>query len=202
MEVARGRRRRSAGRGGTVRWLHGSLGTAPITRRRMLEGTLAWVTAAIAAALGIPALAAWISPALRKETQDWVPVGSLADPGPGQPDLNVVGEPVATSFTRLVQDAYLAAQPQPVAVFVVNHGDGKFTVFDNRCTHLGCPVNWTGESRQYFSPCHGGVFDEDGRVLGGPPPRPLDRYAYKVEQDVLYAGELFQVNENLQRITQ
>jgi menaquinol-cytochrome c reductase iron-sulfur subunit len=166
----------------------------------MLEGTLA-KSRPLAAALGIPALAAWVSPALREETQDWVPVGSLTDPGPGQPDLSPVGVPIATSFTRLVQDAYLSAQPQPVAVFIVNHGDEKFTIFDNRCTHLGCPFNWDEAKGEYVCPCHNGLFDEQGRVTGGPPPRPLDRYAYKVEDGVLYAGELFQVNENLERVT-
>ena len=50
-------------------------------------------------------------------------------------------------------------------------------------------------------PCHNGVFDPQGRVLGGPPPRPLDRYEYKVENGVLYAGKLFKVNDQLQRIT-
>jgi len=173
-----------------------------MTRRRFLSGTLGWVTAAIAAALGIPAAIAWVSPALRKQPQGWAPIAKIGDPGPGEPDLSVVGKPILTHFTQLVQDAYLSAQPQNVAVYVVNQGDGKFTVFDVRCTHLGCPVSWKEGEQKYFSPCHGGVFDPEGRVLAGPPPRPLDRYEYKVENGVLYAGKLYRVNDELQRITQ
>jgi len=204
IEAPRTRRRGGSGpeRDGPVRRLRHSLVKAPMTRRRFLGGTLGWVTAAIASALGIPAVVAWVSPSLRKQEEEWTPVGSLTDPGPGQPDLNVVGEPISTSYTKLVQDAYLATQPQPVAVFVVNHGDEDFTVFDVRCTHLGCPVNWDEEKRQYKSPCHNGIFDEEGRVLEGPPPRPLDRYEYKIEGGVLYAGKLYEVNERLERITQ
>ena len=39
------------------------------------------------------------------------------------------------------------------------------------CTHLGCIV---AETRDGFAcPCHGSKFGPDGRVLGGPAPRPL-----------------------------
>ena len=39
------------------------------------------------------------------------------------------------------------------------------------CTHLGCIVD---ETEQGFScPCHGSKFDKEGKVLGGPAPRPL-----------------------------
>ena len=39
------------------------------------------------------------------------------------------------------------------------------------CTHLGCIVSKEGEG--FSCPCHGSVFDEDGRLLGGPAPRGL-----------------------------
>lgn len=39
------------------------------------------------------------------------------------------------------------------------------------CTHLGCIV---GETPDGFScPCHGSKFNQQGRVVGGPAPRPL-----------------------------
>jgi menaquinol-cytochrome c reductase iron-sulfur subunit len=189
-------------RHGAFRRLRNSLFEVPMTRRRFLEGTLGWVTAAIAAALGIPAAIAWVSPALRKQTGGWSPIGRLKDPGPDEPDLSPVSVPIEAHFTQFIQDAYLEAQPQDVAVYVVNHGDGKFSIFDDRCTHLGCPFRWDEESGQFVCPCHNGVFDAEGRVLGGPPPRPLDRYEFKVENGILYAGELFKVNDQLQRITQ
>ena len=42
------------------------------------------------------------------------------------------------------------------------------------CTHMGCVVEWNGEDTAWDCPCHGGRFDIDGRVLHGPPKRPLE----------------------------
>ena len=185
---------------GPIRRLRSSLTTAPMTRRRFLEGTLGWVTAAIVVALGVPAAIAWVSPAFRKQTEGWSPIGKLEDPGPDQPDLSVLDTPILAHFTQFVRDAYLEAQPQNVAVYVVNHGDEEFTIFDDRCTHLGCPFSWDAGKSQFNCPCHNGLFDQEGRVVGGPPPRPLNRYESKVEGGVLYAGKMYEVDDNLQRI--
>lgn len=168
-----------------------------ITRRGFLARSLGWVTAGIAGVLGVPIGASLIAPALRKDEVDWNPIGRIGDPESGEPDLSVEGEPMLTTFTALVQDAYMSAAPQNVPVFVVNQGEDGFTVFDVRCTHLGCPVMWK-EGEGFLSPCHGGVFDIEGRVMAGPPPRPLDRYKWRVQNGVLFAGGLYQVNEQLE----
>lgn len=39
------------------------------------------------------------------------------------------------------------------------------------CTHLGCIV--AESSNGFLCPCHGSVFDAEGKVAGGPAPRPL-----------------------------
>jgi len=39
------------------------------------------------------------------------------------------------------------------------------------CTHLGCIVSESGYG--FTCPCHGSKFDSDGKVIGGPAPRPL-----------------------------
>ena len=50
----------------------------------------------------------------------------------------------------------------------------KFVAFDQRCTHLSCPVYFNASSRQLICPCHEGAFSvDDGRPLAGPPKRPL-----------------------------
>jgi Rieske Fe-S protein len=56
----------------------------------------------------------------------------------------------------------------------------------NICTHLGCRVRWIADQESFFCPCHNGVFDAQGSVVSGPPPRPLDRYEVKVEGDQLF----------------
>lgn len=48
------------------------------------------------------------------------------------------------------------------------------------CTHLGCIVDWDGAKHEMVCPCHAGVFDVEGRVVSGPPPRALPFYQANV----------------------
>ncbi len=41
------------------------------------------------------------------------------------------------------------------------------------CTHRGCEVRWEPERGVYSCPCHDAFFDAEGRVVSGPPTRPL-----------------------------
>src|SRR5947209_15167991 len=42
----------------------------------------------------------------------------------------------------------------------------RYVAFGQKCTHLGCPVNYRATARRLYCPCHEGFFDiEDGRVL-------------------------------------
>lgn len=52
---------------------------------------------------------------------------------------------------------------------------GVPVVLSGTCTHLGCTVQWNAGENQFQCPCHGGRFAPDGAVVGGPPPRPLQR---------------------------
>lgn len=64
--------------------------------------------------------------------------------------------------------------------------ESGLVVLSNICTHLGCKVNWNPETRRIECPCHVGVYNLQGEVVGGPPPRPLDRLVFIVE-----GGEVF-----------
>jgi Rieske Fe-S protein len=43
------------------------------------------------------------------------------------------------------------------------------------CTHAGCTVGYNG-ANGFRCPCHGGTFDVNGNVTGGPPPSALPSY--------------------------
>ncbi len=58
--------------------------------------------------------------------------------------------------------------------------DGGFLAMSSVCTHLHCIVNWNNTLKTFECPCHGGKFNEEGVVTGGPPPRPLDLYKIEV----------------------
>ena len=64
-------------------------------------------------------------------------------------------------------------------VFIEKDGDA-YRALSATCSHLGCRVNWDAASSTYKCPCHGGVYDREGRVVSGPPPRPLERLNVRV----------------------
>ncbi|MBI5696322.1 MAG: Rieske (2Fe-2S) protein [Nitrospirae bacterium] len=73
-------------------------------------------------------------------------------------------------------------------VFIRRDANGTLTVFSATCTHLSCLINYSRLKDEFICPCHGGVFDHDGNVVSGPPPRPLDRLPVKVEGGDVMVG--------------
>lgn len=66
--------------------------------------------------------------------------------------------------------------------------EDRFVAYDQQCTHLLCPVIAQPEQGRLHCPCHNGNFDlETGRVLSGPPERPLPQIDLAVRSGVVYA---------------
>jgi len=61
--------------------------------------------------------------------------------------------------------------------------DGSFSAFIGICTHLDCTVTYIPEKKRFFCACHDGWYDENGKNIAGPPPRPLDILQVNVEKD-------------------
>ena len=60
----------------------------------------------------------------------------------------------------------------------------KFVAFNQHCTHLACPVVFNAANRQLECPCHKGFFSaDDGRVVAGPPKRPLEALCVSVRDN-------------------
>jgi Rieske Fe-S protein len=71
---------------------------------------------------------------------------------------------------------------------LVRYAEDRIVAYSQRCTHLSCAVVYAPESRRLLCPCHHGFFAiEDGRVLQGPPPRPLPRVRLEQRGDLLVA---------------
>lgn len=56
------------------------------------------------------------------------------------------------------------------------HPDGRLTILDITCTHMGCTLTWNSAEKSWDCPCHGGRFTAEGKQLEGPPPVPLRIY--------------------------
>ena len=52
---------------------------------------------------------------------------------------------------------------------------GELAAFNAVCTHLQCTVQYKGDTSQIWCACHNGLYDLQGNVVSGPPPRPLER---------------------------
>lgn len=65
---------------------------------------------------------------------------------------------------------------------------GTIAAFSAVCTHLGCIVQWQKDQDRFLCPCHGGQFSPQGTVLGGPPPKPLDKLPFVVNGATITIG--------------
>ena len=159
--------------------------TDPVTRRRFLSGMILTLSGLIGAVLSVPILAYLLSPLIRPSRPSWRRVGSLQSFPIGKTIQVALEDPSSVAW---------AGQTARTAAWLRRNGETSFTAFAVNCTHLGCPVNWLEDARLFLCPCHGGVYNADGTVAGGPPPHPLLRYDVRVregEVEILARGLQF-----------
>ncbi|MBF0606688.1 MAG: ubiquinol-cytochrome c reductase iron-sulfur subunit [Candidatus Magnetobacterium sp. LHC-1] len=84
-------------------------------------------------------------------------------------------------------DIELDAKGRRAAVFIVAHADKRFAL-SPVCTHLGCLVTFSRHKNAFICPCHGGRYDVEGNVIGGPPLRALTRLPMRVDHGKVYIG--------------
>jgi quinol---cytochrome c reductase iron-sulfur subunit, bacillus type len=140
-------------------------------RRRALvilvNSAVALISGALGALLGTFAL----RPGERTRSERWLRAASLVDLKPGTPVPRVLSVPRADGWYR---------ERVRQTVFLVRDGD-QVKALSATCTHLGCQVRWDLDAKRFQCPCHGGAYDAQGRVIAGPPPRPLDAIDVRVD---------------------
>jgi Rieske Fe-S protein len=63
--------------------------------------------------------------------------------------------------------------------------ESQWRAFSATCTHLNCTVQYKEANRQIWCACHNGLFDLNGHVVSGPPPRPLEEFNVHLRGDEL-----------------
>ena len=58
-------------------------------------------------------------------------------------------------------------------VIIVQNTTGEIQAFNATCTHAGCMVEWNDTQHSFHCRCHGGIFNEKGDPIAGPPKKPL-----------------------------
>jgi Rieske Fe-S protein len=173
-----------------------------VTRRRFMVGT-AHATGAIAtSAILLPALGFALGPLFEAEKQRWQPVGR-PDEFPNDnyvPKVITLSDGVGEAGKTTV---YIRRRNPQIDTDKLPKGfeSEQFVAISTRCMHLGCPVRYTEAAQRFICPCHGGVYDFQGKVDGGPPVRPLDRFYNRVKNGQLEIGPRFSVNSQLRRFS-
>lgn len=57
-------------------------------------------------------------------------------------------------------------------IYIIHSDEGFFSL-SAVCTHLGCMTAWKPETNQIACPCHGSKFEQTGKKIEGPAPKPL-----------------------------
>jgi Rieske Fe-S protein len=73
---------------------------------------------------------------------------------------------------------------------LIRDKDGSYRAVSAVCSHLNCTVQYLEREQVIWCACHNGTFDLQGRVVSGPPPKPLEAFAARVRgKDVVVTRE-------------
>ena len=183
------------------RGMPGAFEGETVTRRRLMTLTAHGAGVAAVAAFALPALGFAAGSALfDRPPATWRPVGPPEDFPPdtyvprvitAQHGIGQVGK--TTVYVRARNAGHRrAAEP-------ARDRRASFIALSTRCMHLGCPVRYIQAAQRFVCPCHGGVYDFRGKVAGGPPVRPLDRFYTRVRNGQVEIGPRYSVNSEFRR---
>ena len=157
--------------------------------------------AVAAMAFTLPALGFAIGPLFSRLSWSWQPIGPPGD---------FTKATYATKVIQIVQGigdagnsiAYVRLRDPSIDTEPLDKYN-HWVALSSRCMHLGCPVRFVAAAARFICPCHGGVYDFRGMVVGGPPVRPLDRFytRYNAASGMVELGPRYSVNSELQRFS-
>jgi Rieske Fe-S protein len=144
-----------------------------IGRRRFLAGIIGVVAGVVATIVGLPAIGYVVSPGVKRSSEDeWITLGPISS--------LTLGVPTGFPYSRTIPDGWVQSAQTGTAYALTEDGQ-TVTVFSDICPHLSCRVTFSSETLTFVCPCHDAVFSASGAVVAGPPPRPLDQFASRVE---------------------
>lgn len=181
----------------------------PVSRAKFLwMGAIGTVMGAV---LTIPPAVFVLSPTIKSNLlgesdvpDEWLELGSVFEIPEGEPKLYRVEFPQNQTYDgggsvlgegSIVEAVPVSWKDGEVPGLLQDGGPGRFSaaeieeltsrlnVMSNHCAHLGCPVRWFPDRDEFLCPCHGGIYDINGGLIGGPPPQGLYYYAFEIRED-------------------
>lgn len=172
-----------------------------LTRRQLLTKATIGVGGVMGTLLvGGPTLAA-LAPAVQHEDFPRIDLGAVDDFRTSEGKYQKItlelapksADPYVSKLVAYVR--WNGAKPKADSLTGVKD---EFTILSNRCAHLGCPVQNSGDT--FVCPCHGGQYGGDGERTGGPPVRPLDRFQWELAGDRLMVVDLYSLTNGGKRV--
>jgi len=166
-----------------------------VTRRRLMTLSAHGAGAVAASAFALPALGFAAGSAIFERPKvRWDAVGT-----PGEFSTTTYTPKVITAVAGVGETGKTTVYVRRYNPDIDSKKFQDFIVLSTRCMHLGCPVRYTEAAQRFICPCHGGVYDFEGKVNGGPPVRPLDRFYTRIRNGQLEIGPRYSVNGELTR---
>jgi Rieske Fe-S protein len=170
-----------------------------VTRRRFMTAVTHGAGGIAAAAFTLPALGFAVAPIFSREPFNWQKIGVPSD---------FTDTDYTTRVLTIVQGigeagntiAYVRKRNPSIDTEKADQYN-QYVALSSRCMHLGCPVRYVSAAQRFICPCHGGVYDFRGKVAGGPPVRPLDRFYTRVKNGFVELGPRYSVNTELRRFS-
>jgi Rieske Fe-S protein len=152
-----------------------------MSRRKFFSVGIGVIGGTIAIGLGGAAIVSIGAPTItNKQEGKWVDAGAVADLPAGQ--FNQV------SLVYDAKDGWMEGKFKMLAYVKVDGENVK--AFSATCSHLGCNVNYDESTGGFKCPCHTGIYDANGKNIGGPPPKPLKMLEAKIENGKLMLNTL------------
>ncbi len=147
-------------------------------RRKFMSWSVGAINLAVIAGIMTPVVGFIGSPMKSKPKDDWIDVL-------GDSEIKV-DETKEVRFRAKVDDGYQVVEREYV-VYMRRYAD-RIVAFDPACTHLGCRIQYKDDQKKFLCPCHGGIFDSDGKVVSGPPPKALETHGVKIENGRIFVS--------------
>jgi Rieske Fe-S protein len=168
-----------------------------VSRRRFMTRGVHTAGAITAAAISLPALGFAVGPVFGRDDIPWQDVGPISrftDSAYASVVVTIApGIGDAGRSTAFIRKHNVHIDPPPKDEY------DHVVAISSRCAHVGCPVRFVATAGSFVCPCHGGVYDFRGIRVGGPPPRPLDRFYTLVRDGRVLLGPGYSVNFELRR---
>lgn len=159
------------------------------TRRQFLKWGIYGVAGAVTIAVGVPTVLYFINPAFKgaDSSQILVKLGEVSKfANATTPQTVSTDYKYTDSFKQVngTKQVFVRAKKAGASAAA------DFEILDPTCTHLGCAVTYNPPGQaiaknKFYCFCHGSVYNEDGKNVAGPAPKPL--FSYKV---ILTDGQL------------